>query len=642
MLKSIYKPTTVTALLAASLSVGLNVVSYAAPNKVTATAPTSSSKSKQTLSARVSTEVQEADKLMARGKYKEAEELYHQALNVNSKDVAARAGYGLALAKGFKLDRAQEEFDKTIQDDPKNALAHCGKALIDLYRLQSSNVTTQNNRASLLRNAGEECNKAFDGDTKVPEVHYTLGLIFKEEGRLDKAEQAFNGALKIDPKYSDALTGLGLVKLQQNNLTSAADNFKQAIAQNTGNSTAHFGLGQTYLKQNQLDQAIAELNTSLYQNTNSAPVHLSLGRAYELQGNSVAAVKEYQESIRIKPENPSAYLGLGNIRDARGDIELAIAEVRSGLELSPNSPDLHLRIATDSMKIEKLDDAIKEYETALTLSPRNPNAIDGLTTAYYLKSQKETSGAFIATNDFEKAQTMINNAIKLNPDSLQLRLAQAKLKALAGEPVNLAATGVPTNDGERIEMAEALLAQNNFQGASMQMNTVIGNTRTARDAMAVGDLALMIKDLNSAEAAYKKASSMPDLKDMERAKRGLASVVKARDKAKQQQTLADDLAKRRQLASAIDNYHAAIFANPRQADAHYGLSEALERLYPDSPKDLRESSTQLRAYVSLMPNLPPKETEKIQKHIGKLDEKAFKIDQKIAKKHSASNVVAQR
>jgi tetratricopeptide (TPR) repeat protein len=641
MLKSIYKPTTVSALLATSLCVGLNVVSYAAPTKSSTKIP-ANDKTRQTLSARVSTEVQEADKLMARGKYSEAEELYHQALNSNSKDVAARAGYGLALAKGFKLDRAQEEFDKTLKDDPKNALAHCGKALIDLNRLQSSNVTTQKNRASLLRDAGEECNKAFDSDTKVPEVHYTLGLVFKEEGRLDKAEQAFNGALKIDPKYSDALTGLGLVKLQQNNLTAAAENFKQAVAQNSGNSTAHFGLGQTYLRQNQLDQAISELNTSLYQNTNSSPVHLCLGRAYELQGNSVAAVKEYQESARIKPENPSAYLGLANIREARGDIELAMAEVRSGLELSPNSPDLHLRIATDSMKVEKLDDAIKEYETALSLAPSNANAIDGLTTAYYLKSQKETAGGFIATNDFQKADEMIKKAIGLNPNSLQLRLAQAKLKSLAGEPVNLNATGVPTNDGERIEMAEALLAQNKFDGASTQMNTVISNTRTARDAMAVGDLALMIKDLSSAEGAYKKACTMADNKDQDRAKRGLANVAKARDKAKQQQTLADDLAKRKQLASAIDNYHGAIFANPRQANAHYGLSEALERLYPDTPSELRESSTQLRAYMALTPNLPAKESEKIQKHITKLEEKAFKIDQKIAKKHTAPNVVAQR
>jgi len=122
----------------------------------------------------------------------------------------------------------------------------------------------------------------------------------------------------------------------------------------------------------------------------------------------------------------------------------------------------------------------------------------------------------------------------------------------------------------------------------------------------------------------------------------LTNVAKARDEAKQQLTLADDLAKRKQLASAIDKYHGAIFANPRQANAHLGLSDTLERLYPDSPKDLRQASVELSAYMSLTPEMPEKEAEKLQKRVAKLDQKANKLDQKIAKKHSAMNAVAQR
>ena len=70
--------------------------------------------------------------------------------------------------------------------DPQNAVAHCGKALVALYKLQSSNVTMQQNRAGLIREAGEECNKALDIDSNVAEVHYTLGLVHKEEGSLKR------------------------------------------------------------------------------------------------------------------------------------------------------------------------------------------------------------------------------------------------------------------------------------------------------------------------------------------------------------------------------------------------------------------------------------------------------------------------
>jgi Flp pilus assembly protein TadD len=160
------------------------------------------------------------------------------------------------------------------------------------------------------------------------------------------------------------------------------------------------------------------------------------------------------------------------------------------------------------------------------------------------------------------------------------------------------------------------------------MNMLIGNVNSTKQLLAIGDLGLMIKDLDSAQAAYQKASNMPD--GAERAKRGLDQVAKARDLARQDLTLANDLARKKQLASAVDRYHAAVFANPRNADARDGLGTALERLYPSDPKELREAATQFRAFLALAPNTPPKEQEKIQKRIAKLDNKASKLESEMA------------
>ncbi|PWU00078.1 MAG: hypothetical protein C5B53_04670 [Candidatus Melainabacteria bacterium] len=136
----------------------------------------------------------------------------------------------------------------------------------------------------------------------------------------------------------------------------------------------------------------------------------------------------------------------------------------------------------------------------------------------------------------------------------------------------------------------------------------------------------MIKDLDSAERAFKKAGSIPG--GEKRAARGLAQVAKARKAVKEDVTMAQDLARRKQLASSIDKFHSAISGNPRQADAHEGLAQSLERLYPDSPKDLEESITQYRAYMALSGPLPEKEKEKLEKHIAKLQSRATKLEQK--------------
>lgn len=578
------------------------------------------------LKAKIEREVVMADELMLKGRYSDAADLYRQVASKNPKSVPAVVGYGMALAKQFKLDASREQFDKALALDPQNAMAHSGKAMVLFNSLQSSSGTVLKNRQNILANAEAECKQGLAIDPGMPDAHFTLGMIYKDQGRLDESVNEFKEAVKLDPQYSEAYSGLGVAQLQQSDVNGAAQSFKQAISLNSGNSTAHYGLGTALVRQGLYDDAIKELNTSLYQFPNSAPAHLSLGQAYLGQGNSVGAVKEFQESIRIKPENAQAYLGIADIREGRGDIELAISDVRSGLELMPTNLDLHQRVADDSLRLEKLDDAIKEYKGILDTNPGNSPAAKGLTRAYYMKANKEANSAFFTSNEFDNARTYIDSAVKMNPNDMELRLAQAKLRSMSGEKVDLASIGTPTNDGERVAYAEALLAQNRFKDANEQMSTVIGSAQDAKQTFAVADLALMIKDLDSAEAAYKKASAFPTGK--ERAKRGLDQVGTARDAARQDLTMAGDLAKRKQVASAIDKYHAAIYDNPKVADARLGIAQTLETYPKPTSSQLKESIVQYRAYLDLSPSLPPKEVEKLNKKLVTMQNKATKLETK--------------
>jgi tetratricopeptide (TPR) repeat protein len=582
--------------------------------------------SSKRLTGKINHEVMMADDLMMKGKFAQAADLYHDVINNDSKNIGAMNGYGMALGRQFKLDAAQEQFQKTLAADPQNAQAHLGLAMVALNRTQSSSNTIRKSRDSMLKDAESQCRTALELDSGSPEAHYWLGQTRREQGLMDDAAKSFQDAIKADPKYSEAYSGLAMIKLAQNSPVEAITNFQQAIKLNTGNSTAHFGLGKAMLQQGQVDGAIKEFNTAMYQNRNSAPNHLALGEAYNQQGNFVAAVKQFQESIRIKPENSDAYLHIAEIRETRGDIEHSIAELRSALELMPNNADLHQRIAEDNLRLEKLDDAIKGFDQVMAMNPSNAAAAKGITRAYYLKSQKEAAGAFFVSNEFDSAMHMMDKAIALNPNDMELRLAQAKLRAMSGVKVDLASIGTPHTDGERVAYAEALLAQNKFADAQEQMNMVIGSAQNAKQAFAVADLALMIKDLGDAESAYKKAATMPGAEG--RAQRGLDQVAKAREAARQDLTLANDLARKNQLASAVDKYHSSIFADPKGANARVGLAQALERLQPAGSQDLKEAVVQYKAYITLNPTLPAKDLEKLNKHITKLEEKAYKVELK--------------
>ncbi|MBX3075207.1 tetratricopeptide repeat protein [Candidatus Obscuribacterales bacterium] len=584
--------------------------------------------SKRFYHGRVSASVAAADSLMMKGKYADAAKYYQSAIKKNPKDVNANIGYGMALAKQFKVDGAEDQFNKALKRDPNNPGAHAGKALNMLNRLQSSSNTIRKNRDSILREAEAEAQKALDANLDIPESHYAMGMVYKEQGRLNEAANELKKAISMDSKYNDGYTGLGMIQLAQNNPGAAAANFKQSIRLNSGDWTAHYGLGQSLLTQGQTDAALKELNIAQYQFPNSWPVRLALGKAYESQGNTVAAVREYQESIRIKPENPAAYLGIANVREVRGDIEHSIAELRSGLELMPDNADLQSRIGDQSLRVEKIDDAIKAYQAVLNAQPGNARAADGLTTAYYMKANKETTGGYFGDNDFDDALAMLDRAVQMNPNDMKLRLAQAKLRSLAGEEVDLAALGTPRNDGERVSYAQALMAQNRFQEANQEIQTVLNNTNNPKQIFSFADLLLMVHDLDNAEAAYKKASTTAG--GAERARRGLTQVAKNRENARKSLTLATDLSRKHMTGSAVDTFHEAVFSNPKSAEARIGLAKALENVSKPTPVQLRETAFQYRAYVALSPAMPEKEQQKFLSKATKLDDKAGKRERKMA------------
>jgi tetratricopeptide (TPR) repeat protein len=575
---------------------------------------------------KVSIGASKGESLLVAGKFDEASRTFRQALNKNSKDTAALTGLGFALASQFKIDGADQQFTKALAVDPKFALAHVGKAYVTLNRLQSSNMTVIKQKASMLANAESECQQALQNDPGCPEAYATLGMVQKEQGRINEAISSYSKAIDGDPKFGQAYAKRGLAELETNNLAAAESDFKEAIRLRSSNSTAHYGLAKVYLAQGNADAALKELNTSLYLNPNSGPVQTALGDAYRMQKNYNAAIAAYQKAILIKSENEQAYLNLSDIREERGDLELSMAEIRSGLELNPNDVPLHMRLGDLALKLEKTDDSIKEYTNVLQLQPGNAEACKGLTRGYVQKAQKDAQGAFFLSNDFEKAEGMLQQAIKMNPNDMELRLVDAKFRAMSGKQVDLSTIGTPTNDPERIAYAEALTAQFRFDEAAQQMQTVINNSNDSKQLLAVADISLMNRDLDSAQAAYTKASTLPDASA--RAKRGLDQVAKAREDARKELTFANDLARKKQLASGIDKYRNAAYLNPRLADAHFGLAEALKKFFPKNPASLREAAQHYRAFISLSPNMPEKEREKINKMADKLVEKAYKIEQK--------------
>jgi tetratricopeptide (TPR) repeat protein len=170
------------------------------------------------------------------------------------------------------------------------------------------------------------------------------------------------------------------------------------------------------------------------------------------------------------------------------------------------------------------------------------------------------------------------------------------------------------------------MSAGSFKAANDQLTQVLNNQNDPKQILALGDIAVMIKSLDCAEAAYKKAQTLNASPD--RVQRGLKQVAQLRVTAADSLKIANELAKKKQWDGAIAKYREVLSNNPVLPDARFGLAEALEDGPKDSVATLSESAQQYQVYLTLANDLTSKDREKLTDLIEKLNDKVAKLKQK--------------
>lgn len=88
-----------------------------------------------------------------------------------------------------------------------------------------------------------------------------LGILLKNQGRIDEAEALFNEALKADPAFAPALYHLGTVLEGRDRTAEAVQALVRAVAANPAYAEPHFALARIYRRQGRTAEADAELAT---------------------------------------------------------------------------------------------------------------------------------------------------------------------------------------------------------------------------------------------------------------------------------------------------------------------------------------------------------------------------------------------
>jgi tetratricopeptide (TPR) repeat protein len=151
-------------------------------------------------------------------------------------------------------DKAAEEFEAILKTDPANTAALRGLGYSHLMKQDYDK-------------AGECFQKAAQGNSKDPRVHYYAGMLMSREGTLgdpDKVAEMtkeLETAVALDPSFADAYSLLGFAYAAQGKPEKGVEAAQKAVAMSPRNDAYVFNLAQMYLNNRKPADAIVLLQS---------------------------------------------------------------------------------------------------------------------------------------------------------------------------------------------------------------------------------------------------------------------------------------------------------------------------------------------------------------------------------------------
>ncbi len=209
-----------------------------------------------------------------------------------------------ALTEPLPMQEFYRGMDLFSQGQYAEAVASLTKALAagpdyDIYLHRG----TAFYRVGRLSEALTDMHAALDlaGDDRERSAIFTnRGLVYKEQGELDRALQDFDQALKLYPQNAAAFHDRGLVYDLRGEHGKAVGDYSQAVAIDPHLALAYYDRGLTYHTQGNLDQAIVDYTRALDADPNLGSAYSHRAAAYYQKGD---VVKSRLDALKAKGFN---------------------------------------------------------------------------------------------------------------------------------------------------------------------------------------------------------------------------------------------------------------------------------------------------------------------------------------------------
>ncbi|MEC7984919.1 MAG: sulfotransferase [Myxococcota bacterium] len=334
------------------------------------------------------------------------------------------------------------------------------------------------------------CEKIVHLQSDDVEANHLLGLLYNEQGDIEKALPHLKKVCLLTPNNAVAHVSLGSIQHQRDQLEEAAKHFRTAIRLDGHSSDAHYGLGQVLEAQGLQEEAIRQYEQTLLMSPNHAYAHHSLSlhlihrsqfaqalphaqQAMLLEpekaaflmvyastllslGDSQRAQAIYQQVLSLEPNFVPAHNAIGGILQEDGNYKEALTYYARSGEIDPSQSEAFAQTGFCLLKLNQYSAALKAFFQSLENDPLQP------------KIHAQLSNLYCEPERYRRARRDLEDTIQRHP----------KLYAAYFNLGNLLQSGVPPEKEKAMDMFKKCLqlydsfpsAHNNLANLQMAMN----------------------------------------------------------------------------------------------------------------------------------------------------------------------------
>src|SRR5438874_4635561 len=248
--------------------------------------------------------------------------------------------------------------------------------------------------------------------------HFVEGMVFEENGEMDRALDVYRKVLNVDPGQSQLAARVAGLLIEQDDFPQAIDVLKDAIKANPNNAEPYQQLAFIYARYlKKTDQALDYANRAIALNPKDVEAYQRLVEIEVAAGQEKKALEALDRATKVRSNDPSFWIRLGKLYVAllfksdsqpKPDELTRINELfKKAAENAGDDPSILKDVADYYAASQQLKEAIPIYLRVLELQPDDANAREKLATGFVLTHQRG------------KAVEMLEQIIKEHPDKYQ-------------------------------------------------------------------------------------------------------------------------------------------------------------------------------------------------------------------------------